>query len=101
MSDPSRDPNPLPTDTSGAANRMVYVYDSATDGPVLAPVAPIDTSDQATEAGRTLVANGWRYVDLPERPLLAGDGPPSAAEGVEGAFWLNRNTHEIYGPKGF
>lgn len=100
MSDPSLDPNPLPVDSSGAADRMVYVYDAATDGPVLAPVAPIDTSAQATEAGRTLVANGWRFVDVPSAPWFAGEGAPSASDGVEGAFWLDRSAHEVYGPKG-
>ncbi|HPF15822.1 MAG TPA: hypothetical protein PLJ12_16275, partial [Planctomycetota bacterium] len=67
---------PLPPDFQGAADHMVYVYDSASNGPALAAVVPIRTSDQATEAGRMLVANGLDFADYPGAPLLAGPGSP-------------------------
>ncbi|MEZ6004309.1 MAG: hypothetical protein R3F33_09000 [Planctomycetota bacterium] len=100
MSDPSLPGPQPPVSPRGAADGMVYVYDSVRQGPVLVPSLPIHTSDQGTEAGRMLVANGHEYVDLPCAPMLVGDGPPPAGAGVEGAFWLNRLTGLVHGPRG-
>lgn len=61
---------------------------------------PLLLSDNATAIGRTLIGDGTDIVDEETMVILLRDDDPLINEGFEGAYWVNRTTKVMFGPRG-
>lgn len=118
----------IATNTDNPVNGGAWVYNAATnswknmvvigvnlsgvaDGSVLtvggggtvieyASPAPVLLSGLATALGRSLRGDGVNLVDDEVLTILLRDAAPDPSDGYEGAYWFNRTTGLLHGPRG-
>ncbi|MBL4771904.1 MAG: hypothetical protein JKY61_12380 [Planctomycetes bacterium] len=82
----------LDLDVEGASPGDAMVLNATKTGLVGVATVPAEASAQATEAGRVMIGDGLKLVDVATSPVIIASAPPVALDGWDGVRWLDKTT---------